>query len=232
VKGRSHTEVKVEASAVKEDGTTAARFTDAVALDFAPDKDAATSLSRPYRYQNEFELPAGKYSVRMSLRAGERLWGATAMPLVIEPWDGAAMQLSGLAIAAETRQVLNVAAALDEALLQDHRPLLAGTLETIPAGSNRCDRSLPCQAYIEVYDPGGSGTPELAVRIVDPSTGEQNLDSGPFSIAAYARPGSRLIPVPLTLPVTVLVPGVYHIEVRARRAGTENAVRGADLVVY
>ena len=158
------------------------------------------------------------------------------MPLVIDPWDSRTLALSALAIAAGTRQRPNLAAALDDSLLEDRRPLLAGSLETTPSASNRCRRPAPCQAYIEVYEPqpAASNPPALAlqVRIVDRGTREQKFDSGPFSIAPYMRPGNPVTPVPLTLPVAGLPAGSYLVEIRARdSSGAVSAVRTTELEV-
>ena len=236
IKGKLHAELNLVGVASAEDGTVAARFSDTVNLDFDSGKEAGAFVQRPYHYENQFDLAAGRYIFQMAFHAGTDNFGKVRMPLVIDPWDSRTLALSALAIAAGTRQRPNLAAALDDSLLEDRRPLLAGSLETTPSASNRCRRSAPCQAYIEVYEPppAASNPAALAlqVRIVDRGTREQKFDSGPFSIAPYMRPGNPVTPVPLTLPVAGLPAGSYLVEIRARdSSGAVSAVRTTELEV-
>ena len=235
VKGKLHAELLLLGTARTADGVVAARFRDTVNLDFDSKKEAAEFLKRPYHYENQFDLGAGRYTFQMVVSAGQGHFGKAEMPLVIEPWDGKTLALSGLAVGNATRQVTNLAAALEDGLLEDRRPLLAGSLETIPAGSNRCHPPAPCVAFLEVYSSSALGSsappPMLQVRILDRRTGEQKLDSGPFSIAAYARPGNPVTPVPLTLPVAGLAAGSYLVEIRAGRPPAPAAVRTSELEI-
>jgi VWFA-related protein len=236
VKGKLHAEMSLVGVAEAEDGSVGGRFSDTVRFDFDSDKEAAAFLKQPYHYENQFYLGAGRYRFRMLFSMGEDNFGKAEMPLAIAPWDAKSLAVSGVAIAASTRQIANLAAALDDALLEDRRPLIAGTVETTPSGDNRCRRESPCNAYIEVYEPLLSGPKPpaltLQIRFLDARTGEQKLDSGRFSIAPYVRAGNPVVPAPLTLPVAQLAPGVYSIEIRAAsEGGAAPAVRLAELKV-
>jgi hypothetical protein len=235
VKGKAHAELNLVGVAY-QDGAVAARFSDTVNLDFDSDKEAAVFAKRPYHYENQFDLGAGRYVFRMAFTAGGDNFGKVEMPLVIEPWDSTTLALSALVIAAGTRQVPDLAAGLDDAFLEDRRPLRAGSLEITPSGNHRCSRASRCQAFIEVYEPLLAGpkppTVALRVRILDRRTGEQKLDSGPFGVTPYVRPGNPVTPVPLTLPVAGMAAGSYRIEVTAlHSSGTDYVVRTADLEV-
>ncbi len=194
VKGKLHAELNVVGAARSRDGAVAARFSDVVNLDFKSEKEAEAFMRRPYRYENQFDLAAGEYTFLMAFGAGERQFGKAEMPLVVEPWDSSRLSLSALAIAAGTRQVPNLASELDDALLQDRRPLLAGSLETTPAANNHCSRSSPCQAYMEVYVPVAESkgpAPVLQVRILDRRQESRNSIPGySASLPTFAR-GAR-----------------------------------------
>jgi len=137
VNGRPHAELKVVGLAYAQDGSAAGRFSDAVMLNFANDKEAAAFGKRPYYYQHQFDLAAGQYTVRVAFQSGESNFGKAESQLAIEPWDGRRLALSGIVLARESRPAPDLAFTLGTELLEERRPLVAGSQEIVPSGDNR-----------------------------------------------------------------------------------------------
>ncbi len=208
VKGKPHAELTIAGVASKA-GEVAGRFSDVVKLDFESDKDVAAFAKRPYHYEYQFDLGPGEYDLRVSIAGGEESVARAAIPLAIEPWDGKRLAIGGIALATEARAVPAVASDLDDVLLEDRKPLAARGLEITPSGDNRCRRTGPCLAYLELYDPllvgaNREGVPMIRYRVLDAQTGEQKYDSGAGSAASFIRPGSATVPMILEVPAAQL----------------------------
>ena len=236
VGGRQRAELNLVAVASRPNGGVAARFTDTVKLDFATDRDVEAFRKRPYHYEHQFRLAPGQYNIRVSFGVGEEGSGKVEMPLTVDGWDGQRLALSGVALARESRKVVDFASGLDLASIQGRKPLIARSLEIIPAGSSRFQRGEPCLAFLEIYEPllAGPNPPKISlqIRVLDRQTGEQKADSGVFGVDNLIRAGDQVVPVSLTVPVATLSPGAYRLEVKATRSpGIDSAIRVVDFEV-
>ena len=236
VKGKPHAELRVTGVASKAGGEVAGRFNDVVKLDFETSKESDAFAKQPFHYEYQFDLAPGQYNLRVTLDAGEGSFGKVEMPLSVEPWDGRRLGLSGVALSKESRSVPDLAAALDDSLLEDRRPLIAGSHQIVPSGSNRFHRADLSLAYVEIYDPLLAGpnppTVSLQIRVIDRQTGQPKEDLGSFSLANFIRPGNPVVPVAFNLPGASLPPGSYRLEVTAAHSpGTDSVVRTADFEV-
>ena len=97
VKGKQHSTVNVLGIAYKGDGTVAARFSDAVKLDFENPKEVQGFKERPMHYENQFDVAAGTYTLKVVFDSGGESFGKLETPLVINAYDGAAFAISGVA---------------------------------------------------------------------------------------------------------------------------------------
>ena len=217
------------------DGSVAGKFDDAVELDFATAKEADAFGEQPYHYEYQFDLAPGQYRLRVTVASGATNLGAIEAPLSIEPWDGRRLGLSGMAFSKEARAVPDLASNLDDSLLEDRRPLIAGSHQIVPSGSNRFRGTDLKLVYLEIYDPSLAGPntaqPTLRIRLLDPKTGNLIQDLGSFRPSGFVRPGNPVVPVAFNLPDS-LAPGAYRLEVTASRAnGTDSVVRTADFEI-
>ncbi len=124
-KGKLHGEFNLAGIAYKSDGSVAARFSDTVRLDFDSQQQADAFLKTPYHYANQFEIAPGKYNFRMAVSSGDKGFGKIDSPLAIEPWNGKSLSVSGLALSHEARPAADLAAGLDESLLEGALPLVS-----------------------------------------------------------------------------------------------------------
>jgi VWFA-related protein len=236
VKGKPHAELKVAGVAYRPGGDVAGRFSDVVQLDFETDKEAAAFAKQPYHYEYQFDLGPGEYSLRVAFSAGGENFGKAEMPLSIAPWDGRRLALSGIAFAKESRPVPDLASALDDSLLEDRRPLIAGSRRIVPSGSNRFHGADQALVYAEIYEPllAGPNPPSLGlqIRVVDRQGGEVKASPEAFSVTNFIRPGNPVVPVAFSLPLASLAPGSYRLELNAvHSSGPETALSAVDFEV-
>jgi VWFA-related protein len=233
VKGKPHGELSLSGIAYKPDGEAGGRFSDLVNLDFENDKEVEDFRKHPLHYEYQFDLPPGQYTLRVAFSAGAQNFGKAEAPLSIEAWDGRRFAMSALALAKESRPVADLASALEDSLLEDRRPLIARSVQIVPSGSNRFRSSEPCRWYAEIYAPQTSGSaPSIQVRILDRETGRPLMDSGVIGVADFVHRGSPVIPVALDVPVRLLAPGSYLLEVKAvDSASGASALRTTDFEV-
>jgi len=235
LKGKPHAELHVTGVASRADGEVAGRFDDAVKLDFESAKESEAFGKQPYHYEYQFELAPGEYRLRVKVDAGDGVFGNVEAPLSIAPWDGRRLGVSGVAFSKETHPVANLASSLDDSLLEDRRPLTAGSHEIVPSGNNRFGPADLKLAYLEIYDPALAGPHPgaltLRIRVLDPQTGKPKLDMGTFDTSSFIRPGNPVVPVAFNLPDT-LPAGAYRLEVTAAHAaGADAVVRTGDFVI-
>ncbi len=235
VKNKQHAELNVVGVASTPGGEVAARFSDVVNFDFDSEKQAKDFAAQPFRYENQFDIAAGDYVLRLSFGAGES-FGRAEAPLKVEQWDAKRLAVSGVALGANVRKVPDLTSDLEEALLDDRRPLMFRSMQISPSGNDRCARASQCLSYFEVYDPllAGEQPPKVAVqvRILDGKTGAERQTSGVFDLGNYIRPGNPVVPVAVNLPVKNLEPGAYVVEIKAAHSsGEDSPVRTLNLVV-
>ncbi len=236
VKGKPHAELKVAGLAYRQDGDVAGRFSDVVNLDFESDKEAAAFAKQPYHYEYQFDLGPGQYNLRVAFSSSEDSFGKAEMPLSIEPWDGRRLALSGIAFAKESRPVPDLASALDDSLIEGRRPLIAGSHQIVPSGSNHFHGADQALVYAEIYEPllAGPNPPSLGlqVRVVARETGEQRANPESFNVTNFIRPGNPVVPVAFSLPLATLTPGSYRLELKVvHSSGPETAVSTVDFEV-
>ncbi len=234
VKGKYHTTLNVLGIATKGDGTVAARFSDAIDLDFEK-KDYESFIARPYHYENQFSVASGQYTLKVALSTGEQ-FGKFDIPLTIDSYNKTQFSMSGLALSREFHKVTDPSADLDSLLLQDRTPLVTQGLELVPSASNKFKKSEWAAIYVEVYEPliaeSKPATVGLQLRVLDQSSGKAELEAGIPDTAASVVPGNPVIPMGVPLPISNLQPGTYIVELQAKdSAGNSSPVRKAVFTV-
>ena len=203
-------------TATRADGGIVARFADTVSVD-----------RLPYRYEQQFTLPAGAYTFQLAMGGGPGLFGKISAPLKVDPWNSAKFGIADIAFSTEARPVDSIAAVAP--ILEGQGPLTAGGKEFTPASTSHFQRSDQLYFYTEIYDAEADpATLRLQFRIIDAKTSEVKVDTGLNSIAGYVHNGNPVIPFATRLPVAQLPAGVYRLEVRAMTSNQDAVVRTAD----
>jgi len=237
-KGKLHSELDILGIAYKPDGSVAARFGDAVKLDFENKKEAEAFSEKPYHYENQFDIAPGQYRFKVVFSSGGDSFGKIEKPLAVDAYDGQKFSISGLAFSTTYRAASSLGTELDALLIEDRTPLVTQGVQMIPAGSNQFKTSDKPAIYLEVYEPllaAAEPPKELAVglqlRVLDAKTGEQKSDSGLYRIPIPEKNGNPAIPTGTTIPVAALAPGTYRAILSAMDSAGNKSERWADFEV-
>jgi hypothetical protein len=239
-KGKLHGEFDLSAVAYKQDGSVAARFSDAVLLDFDNQQQADAFLRAPYHYENQPEVAPGQYNLRMAVSSGAQDFGKVKVPLTVALWNGQTLFASGIALSRNVHPDADMVAGLDSSLLdQRSRPLVAKGNEVVPSGSSQFHTGERGFFYIEAYEPllsaakDGTPLPVAAVRtrVLDRASGQAKQDSGPQLIQRFMRAGNPVVPIVSQLPTATLPAGLYKLEVTVMRQTGDPVIRTADFDV-
>jgi hypothetical protein len=233
VKGKQHSAVNVLGIAYKPDGTIAARFSDTVDFDFEGKKEVEEFQKQPFHYENQFDIASGEYTLKVVFSSGNESFGKLQVPLVIDPYDGKQLSMSGVALSNEMQRVADLSTDLDSELLGDRTPLVVQGIQIVPSSSNRFKKTDNVAVYAEIYAPllAGPNPPQVGVElmVVDRKTGEKKVDVG---ARAATQAGSSVAPVGLKVPVATLAAGSYRVELRALDSvGNSAKPRTADFEV-
>ena len=235
VKGKLHATVNVLGMASKPDGSVAARFSDAVNLDFDDKKDIEDFAKQPFPYENQFDLACGQYALKVVFSSSGEGFGKIETPLSIEAYDGKALSLSSMALSRDIRKVSDLATGLDAALMEDRTLLIAKGFQIVPAATYHFKKSDNAAVYAEVYEPllVNAEHPQVGIqlRVVDKS-GAEKFDTGLQNAEGFMKTGSPVIAVGIKLPVSKLDPGSYKVALQAvDSAGNKSKPRIADFEV-
>ncbi len=234
--GKLHGAVNVVGIAYTLDGTVAARFSDTLSLTFEDKKEVAEFNSKPAHYETQFDVASGHYNLKVVFNPhGGDSFAKLEMPLVIDPYDGKQFTLSAVALSKEIHPISQMGARLDAALLEDRTPLVTQGLQLVPSGSDQFKKSDHAGFYVEIYDAAllASANPpkvDVNLSIIDRKSGATKITTK--AAASDAKPGNALVPLGLKLPVDMLPPGSYRLELKAvDSAGNTSQPRTADFEV-
>jgi VWFA-related protein len=216
-KGKERSTLNVLGIVYKKDGAVAARFSDAVKLDFENEKEVEAFQQGTYHYENQFDAASGEYNLKVVFSAGGENFGKLELPLAIDPYDTKKFSLSSLALSTRFRKTAEVDQGIETALLEDRTPLIAQGYQVTPAGSASFKKTDHAAMYFEVYEPALlAETPPkdvavgLQIRVLD-DKGAVKSDSGGFRIPVPEKGGNPAIPFAAQIPVATLEPGTYQV---------------------
>ena len=220
-KGKLRAKVSILGIAYREDGTVAARFSDSIKGE-ADKKDLKESSSARFFYQNSFQIAPGSYKLKVVLSGGGEKFGKYEMPLVIEPYDGKKLQLSGVALSNTMQPLSQITAGIEAELLEERTPLVVRGIQMTPSPSNHFKKAERVGLYVEVYEPllAQASPPRVGItfKIFDKKTNAQVHNSNTILLQDFIEKESTVIPVGLPLPIDSIQPGEYRVEVVARNA--------------
>jgi VWFA-related protein len=240
VKGKMHAGVNVLGIAYKQDGSVAARFSDAVKLDFENQKEVQGFKQKPMHYENQFDVAVGVYNLKVVFDSGDASFGKLESPLVINAYEATDFAVSGVAFSTVFAKTTDAEANLDSLLLEGRSPLVAGNYQFTPTGYSRFKAADKVVMYFELYDPAlmgetkpGETKPKVAVqiRILDGKTLDLKQDSGNVLVDNFVHAGSPVVPAGLRLPIEGLTPGLYRLELKGLDSTGAFATRTADFEI-
>ena len=221
-KGKFRADMNVLGIASSGGGTVGARFSDTVKFEFKDKKEMEAFQEQPYHYENQFDIAAGQYNLKVVFNSGSDAFGKVEMPLAVEPYDSKQFGISGVAFSKAIYRATDVSGSLDAELIADRKALIAQGMQIIPNGSNRFKSTDTPALYFEVYEPLLSVADRkdplevvVELKILDRKSGEKKVDSGLIRLPLPEKGGNPVLPVGMKLPVTGLAPGAYRLEMSA-----------------
>jgi len=176
----------------------------------------------PTRYETQFALEPGEYTLRVVLSDGYKV-GRAEVPLIIENPDDKSLALGSVFLGKRFRDA-QVAAAESAAakIAPQYLPLVSKNIRVIPTGNTEFTADEGLLTYFEIYkpQPGTGAEPGIQahVRIVDAKSGDLVKGFPPIDTATYELPGSTTIPIARKIPIANLPEGQYRLEVQASDA--------------
>jgi VWFA-related protein len=217
-KGKYHADINILGIAHAPDGSIGARFSDQITLDLEKD-DWKKFTQLPLAYNNQFQIAPGKYNLTVVLSAGGENFGKYEVPLTIDPYDGKAFTLSGIALSNNVKPAAGLGGALEEDLLADRTPLVVKGMELVPSASNHFKRTDSVALYAQLYDPDlAAATPpviHVSYNVIDVKTNQPVLSAHNVDASIFVQKGSPVLPIGLKVPVDKLQPGSYRLDMQA-----------------
>jgi VWFA-related protein len=235
-KGKMRATINVLGIAYKADGTVAARFSDAVKLDFDNQKEVDAFLENPYHYENQFDIASGQYNLKVVFSAGGENFGKLEQPLVVDSYDTKKFSVSALALSTKFEKLGQAEQKVETALLEDRTPLIASGFQVTPAGSAKFKKTDKPAMYFEIYEPRLlDAEPKdvlvgVQMRLYD-AKGAMKFDTGGMRVPVPATGGNPVIPFAELLPIGTLEPGAYKVELTAMDNAKNNFVRSATFEI-
>ena len=234
VKGKQHAALNILGIAYKGDNSIAARFSDTVNLDLDGKKEVEQFQKRPFGYENQFGIASGEYKLKVVFSSGNESFGKLEAPLAIDPYADKQFSISAVALSNSVRRTTDISTDLDSQLLEDRTPLLVQGLQISPSASNHFKKTDTAAIYAEVYEPllKGENVPDVGYELV---IVERQSGTEKFHVGGRVPKGSNgnpVIPVGLKLPVAMLDPGAYRLDLRAvDSVGNASKTRSTDFEV-
>ncbi len=211
-------------------GEVAARFSDTVKYYFDNRQQFDDFVQHPLRYEHQFEVSPGNYKFKLIFRSAKDRVGVVETPLVVDALDAGRLQLSAIALSHDVQPISpEDAEAETEA---GKTPLIFRGNRIRVSGSDVLPRTGTAEAYFEIYQPAAPDNEPvqltMRLRFLDAKNEEQKWDSGDVDLTALLKPGSRVIPVALKLPLAALLPGTYQAELTVKDSAGGETARSAQ----
>jgi len=221
-KGKLHAALDILGIATTADGTIGARFSDTLKLDYDDQREIESLKLRPLHYENQFDVAAGAYTLKIVFSAGGDGFGKLEMPLVVGAYQTGEFNASGVALSKESRPATDLRLDVDALLIDDQTPLISNGKRIIPSGSNRFKKTESVGFYFEIYEPLlASAQPEkhpevgVQIRTLDRKTAQPKSDSGVIKLNTQPANASGMLPVSGNVPLAQVEAGSYLLEVQA-----------------
>ena len=234
-KGKFRSDLNVLGLALKPDGSVAAKFSDTMHFELDNKKDVEAFAEKPLHYDNQFDVAAGKYTLKVVFTAGGKEYGKLETPLNIDGYDGKQFVLGGIALSKDAHAIAQDGTHGAD-LVEDKIPLTMGNVQVIPSGSDHFHKTDPAVIFTQIYAPllKDEKPPSigLQLKVVNTKTGELKQDTGFMNMSAHVKAGDPVVPVGMRLLVSDYGPGQYRAELKAMdTAGHVTGIRTINFSV-
>jgi hypothetical protein len=152
----------------KKDGSLAARYSDFACCDYGNEKqsvsnaqDTSTSAEgralMPARYETQFDVSPGEYTIRVVLSDGQN-FGRQQAQLNVQNPDPNQLIISDIVLSRRVRKLVSAPSESPQ-VLENYTPLVSKGIEFTLAADTQFSQSETLYAYFEVYDPPAGPAP-------------------------------------------------------------------------
>jgi VWFA-related protein len=230
--GTLYANIGVLVTVNKKDGALVARYSDFACCDYGNQKQSVINAQStgtsaeagalmPTRYETQFDLPFGEYTIHAVLTDGQN-FGRQQAQLNVENSDPNQLSISNIALSRRVRKLAaDPSFEQPPQIFETYTPLISKGVEFTPAADTQFGQSEILYAYFEIYDPLAGPTATAVqsdLRIVDAGTGTVRTNFEPVSASSYFTAGSKLIPIGRGISLASLPQGSYKLQVKATDA--------------
>jgi hypothetical protein len=218
-----------------KDGKLVQRFSDFACCDYGNQKhsfwkslkedipDERSTTLVPNRYDTQFDLPPGDYTLQVVLSDSEN-YGRRKISLRVPELKPNELSVSEIALCGRVRTKVTTAPDALEAKAGRYIPLTSTKAEFVPDAdaviTEYANGDVPSlYFYFEIYAPRIEGAPpitslEAHMRVVDPKKGTTRADLGSLDTLAYQTGASPFIFIGRGLRLDMYGVGSYRLEVQ------------------
>lgn len=226
--GTLYANIGVLVTVNKKDGSLAARYSDFACCDYGNQKQSVSNAQDtgafaevgallPTRYETQFELSPGEYTIHVVLSDGQN-FGRQQTYLNVPNSDPNQLGISDIALSRRVRKLgSDSSSEQSPQVFKTYTPLVSKGVEFTPAADMRFGQSEILYAYFEIYDPlaGPVATAvQSHLRILDAASGAVRMDFEPVNASSYFTAGSKLIPIGRGISLTSLPQGSYKLQIK------------------
>lgn len=213
--------------AFREDGSTAARFSDTIQFKMNEDRVKNLPEDATLSIPNYFNLVPGKYRIKVAAHEEGDLVGTVEQSIEIPPYGGNLFATSSLVLSGEVRALSTLMNKLESELLDEKDPLISNGMKIYQSPARKFVRGGQMCLYFTLYNPALDPTlkkPAVLVSYSFISDGKLVFQS-PLSLITELPPVENgVLPVGMWIPLQELPLGHYIAHVTVRD-GVTNATR-------
>lgn len=217
--GEKADSIDVMGVAYREDGATAARFSDTVNFAIQPKRLKTLTDDATLSIPNYFNLQPGKYRLKVAVHDAGNLVGTSEQSLVIPPYKTGEFATSSLVLTDEVKPVASLISSLEQKLLDEKNPLVYNGMKVFQRADKEFYSDRPIALYFNVYnptiDPKLKG-PKLLLSYSILTKNKVVFELPMAELSQLPPLQNGVLPLGLWVPLKNLTPGDYIMQVMVR----------------
>ncbi len=229
--GQLGTDLNVMGVAYAEDGSSAARFSETLSVNFDKEKEPEYRKG-DFAYRNYFKLRPGKYRLKLAVSDDSDNVGSVEQPLEVPSLPDQGFAGSSILIAEQTSNLPDLLKNLQAQLLDENDPLVYSGVQIEPSVENRVPVNSSIPLIFRVYNlgkPSDQWNLEGKATLRDEKGKEYVLGPAPLK-GSMSLLGKSEAVVVCNLQFKDVTPGKYRLTIETREpASPESATLQTDL---
>ncbi|MBZ5538299.1 MAG: VWA domain-containing protein [Acidobacteriia bacterium] len=205
--------------AFREDGSTAARFSDTIPFRMNDDRLKSLPADATLSIPSYFNLVPGKYRIKVAAHEEGDLVGTVEQPIDIPPYGGNLFTTSSLVLSGEVRPLSSLMNKLEAELFDEKDPMISNGTKIYQSPARKFTRGGMMCLYFALYNPTVDPAlkqPTVLVSYSFISNGKLVFQSPLSPVMELPPVENGVLPVGMWIPLQELPLGHYiaHVTVR------------------